>query len=426
MRIVYIVHQFYPEFASGTERVTLGLARAAQRAGHHVQVLACVLDRAGSPGRPSTALAGALEHTVEGVPVMLVDRSGLPALAETSLEADASQVEAIAAWMRAQRFEVAHVMHTMRNAASVMAARRAGLPLVLTLTDYFLGCLRVNLIDLDGQVCDGPGEGRTCARRCPTPVWGEDATVARYRQARALLDAAAVCVAPSADVARRFTAMFPGLRCRVIGHGVDLLMLGQAAAEAAAQGRSTPAAAGDKPPLILGFFGTIVPAKGLDVLLQALAAAPELAVELWVIGAHHGDSAYRQRVDRLAAADPRVRMVGPLSPADAARRMAGIELLCLPSVVPETYSLVLHEAAALGVPALVSSLGAPAEAVQSGGGGEVVPAGDVARWTAAIRRAAADADLRARWRAATRLPPRLEEEGFLYDVLYRRVRRRNA
>lgn len=423
MRIVYIVHQFYPEFASGTERVTLGLARAAQRAGHHVQVLACVLDRSGSPGRPSDALAGALEHSVDGVPVTLVDRSGLPALAETSLEADDTSVAAIESWMRAQRFEVAHVMHTMRGSASVAAARRAGLPVVLTLTDYFLGCLRVNLIDLDGQVCDGPGEGRHCSRRCPTPVWSEAATMARYRQARSLLDAAAVCVAPSADVARRFATMFPGLRCRVIGHGIDLLMLGQAAADEAARRRSTSTTADERRPLVLGFFGTIVAAKGLDVLLQALAAAPELAVELWVVGAHHGDSAHRQRVDRLAAADPRVRMVGPLSPSEAARRMAGIDLLCLPSVVPESYSLVLHEAAALGVPALVSSLGAPAEAVQSGGGGEVVPAGDVSRWTAALRRAAADAELRDRWKAATRLPPRLEEEGFLYEVLYRRVRR---
>ena len=30
MRILYLVHQFFPEFGSGTERVTLNLARMAQ------------------------------------------------------------------------------------------------------------------------------------------------------------------------------------------------------------------------------------------------------------------------------------------------------------------------------------------------------------------------------------------------------------
>ena len=61
MRILLIVHQFFPEFGGGTERVALQLARMAQRAGHHVHVLAGTMDarKAGGaelPGLPPGCL----------------------------------------------------------------------------------------------------------------------------------------------------------------------------------------------------------------------------------------------------------------------------------------------------------------------------------------------------------------------------------
>lgn len=422
MRIVYIVHQFYPEFHSGTERVTLNLARMAQRAGHHVQVLGCVLDPSNLAAQPHGSLAGAFCTVVDGVPVTLIDRARLPAMAETSFETVDPLVAAIEQWIRAERFDLAHVMHTMRSASAVTAAARAGLPLVLTLTDFFLGCLRVNLIDLDGRLCQGPQGGQLCPRQCPTPVWGGSAMVDRHRHAQGLLESAAACVAPSPYVAERFGSMFPGIDFKVIAHGVDVLMLTTPPPSPAGAAPDRAATdEGSAAPLSLGFFGSIVPAKGLHVLLQALAAAPQLPVRLSVAGTHHGDPAYRQQIQRLVSADPRVSMLGQLSTQEVAAAMRQIDLLCLPSVVPESFSLALHEAAALSVPALVSDLGAPAQAVSASGAGRVVAAGDVAAWAQALQDVGADRGLREHWRRTVPLPQRIEEEAFLYDLLYRRV-----
>jgi glycosyltransferase involved in cell wall biosynthesis len=415
MRIVYIVHQFYPEFQSGTERVTLNLARMAQRAGHHVQVLGCVLDPSSLAVQPHASLADAFSTVVDGVPVTLIDRARLPPMAETSFETVGPVVSAIEQWMRAERFELAHVMHTMRSASAVAAAARAGLPLVLTLTDFFLGCLRVNLTDIDGRLCQGPQGGQLCPRQCPTPAWGAAPMADRHRHAQRLLESAAVCVAPSAYVAERFGAMFPGLECKVISHGVDVLMLASGGS-----GRP-PGSTRVDAPLSLGFFGSIVPTKGLHVLLQALAAEPGLPVRLTVAGAHHGDPGYRQQIQRLASADARVSMRGQLSSQEVAAVMRETDLLCLPSVVPESFSLALHEAAALSVPALVSDLGAPAQAISASGAGRVVAAGDVAAWARALQEACADRQLCERWSRAVPLPQRIEEEAFFYDLLYRRA-----
>jgi glycosyltransferase involved in cell wall biosynthesis len=101
--------------------------------------------------------------------------------------------------------------------------------------------------------------------------------------------------------------------------------------------------------------------------------------------------------------------------------MRGLDLLCLPSQVPESFSLVVHEAAALGVPALVSHLGAPAQAIARTGAGQVIEAADEAAWAAALQ---ACADTPARidaWRRALPLPQRIEEEAFLYEGLYRQA-----
>ena len=408
MRVLYIVHQFFPEFESGTERVTLRLARMMQRAGHHVQVLACTLQRGRFQGQPTPEIPGALSGVVDGVPVTMLDRASLPAGAEVSFDVARPQEQAIGRWLQQQRFDLAHVLHTMRMASAVAAVQKAALPMVLTLTDFFLPCFRINLIDLEGQLCQGPEGGRRCQARCASPGWPANMLTERHLQARALIDAAAVCVAPSAYAAARLQAAFEGVRFQVLAHGVDVLARPAAAVRAAAMDVVT-----------FGFIGSILPAKGLHILLQALAAVPDLKLSLKVAGGHHGDAAYRQQIETLVAADPRVQMLGQLSADEVATTMAGLDALCIPSLVPESFSLVLHECAAASVPSIVSGLGAPAELINRDGGGCVVPAGDVAAWASALRNATLRPELLAQWRSHVRPPQRIEEEAFLYESLYR-------
>lgn len=409
MRVLYVVHQFFPEFRAGTERVTLQLARMTQRAGHAAHVLACALNPS-HDWRPS-ADVGAVRHgSWEGVPLSVIARDALPATGDTGFDVDERLERELRAWMQRERFDVVHVMHTMRMATAVLAAQRAGVSMVLTATDFFLPCLRVNLVDVEGRLCEGPAEGRRCAERCATPTWTDAPLAARWVQARAIVAAARVRVAPSRYVAARFEAAFPGLDWLVVPHGVDLL----AALDAEPLARLPT---GPRP--LLAYVGSVVPAKGLHVLLQALRQAPDLPLRLAVAGATHGRDGYARELQATAAADARVHWLGACTPTEVASLMRGIDLLCVPSLVPESYSLVVHEAAAAGVPALVSALGAPAEAVTVHGGGDVVAPGDPAAWAAALHDVVSDPRRLDRWRANVPLPMRVEEEAFFYESLYR-------
>ena len=165
MRILIILHQFYPEFCGGTERVALNLAKAAQRAGHYVHVLACTVNPAVSSTRPCGQLAGALETVHEGVPVTLLPRALLPAAADFSFETDPALVGRLIAWIEHSRFDCAHVLHPMRMGSALLAAQRSGLPYLLTLTDFFSPCFRINLVDTPGRLLPRTS-GRHALRRC--------------------------------------------------------------------------------------------------------------------------------------------------------------------------------------------------------------------------------------------------------------------
>ena len=418
MRILYVLHQFFPEFHGGTERVTLNLARMAQRAGHYVHVLACTVEPDKCGGVLSAEpVAGSYAATFEGLPVSLLPRSRLPAAADISLDVDAQLVESLSEWMRGEQFDVAHVMHTMRMGSAVAALQRCGLPYVLTLTDFFLPCARVNLINAQNQQCQGPQGGRNCSRDCHVPPWTPVGLSNRFAQSQAILQAAGARVAPSDYVAHCYRQAYPEpqVQVQVIAHGIDLLAMGVALQVAGPAPRSYAG-------LNLIFIGSLVPQKGLEVLLRALALLPGAQVRLKVIGGFFGDPIYQRTIRKLADADPRVELAGAKEAAQVFQALTQSDVLCIPSLVPESYSLVFHESAAAGVPALVSDLGAPAQQVEARACGRVVAAGDVSAWAKAIDSLVRHPDSIASWKDKLFLPLRIEEEAFFYESIYKRLR----
>jgi len=415
MRILIVVHQFFPEFSGGTERVALNLARMAQRAGHHVRVLACTVQ----PEKffESSQLSGTpgmLETVYQGVPVTLLKRCDLPAAADISLQAEPAITHNLVAWIKQQRFDVAHVMHSMRMGSALMAIQKCLVPYVVHLTDFYLPCARVNLVNLSNELCPGPDEGRRCALQCAVPPWTTEAYAERYVHSRSVLDAAGARIAPSEYVAECYRKAYPGMHIQVIPHGIDLLAMSAASAQ-----QARPAGQ----PLKLVYIGSIVPQKGLDVLLQALASIPDAALELKVIGGFYGDPVYQRDVRELAANDPRVSFCGVLGTNDVFRALSQSDLLCLPSKVPESFSLVLHESAAAGVPMIVSDLGAPAQQVAASQCGWVLPSGNVKAWADALRAIADDQSVISGWKKRLFLPLRVEEEAFFINSLYMRLQK---
>ena len=405
MRILFVVHQFFPEFQSGTERVTLELARSAQRDGHHVVILTSSqrdlsfwqLDD--ELGLRTTAFQGL---KVVGLPPRPNDPLG-----DLGFEPDHHDRDMIEKFFdQCGPFDVAHLTHCLRMFQVVDAIRARRIVYVVTLTDYLLACHRINLVRIHSELCDGPNGGKNCALFCA--IQGQEDLVYAQRLARMheiLLNAARITTC-SQSVGRVFENAFPGLRIELIEHGIDLLAFGTRA-------RGDPSEC-----LTFGFLGTLTPVKGVDVLMQAFVKAElDETAHLEIVGPSF-DPEYLSQLTQIAKLDPRITMRGPVS-GDAVRETLGtFDVLCIPSIVPETFSLVMYEGFASGLPCVVSDLGHPASVISNHACGEVAKHGDVSSWADCLTRIGQDPDRIERYRKRLPVPSRIEEEGFRYSHIY--------
>jgi glycosyltransferase involved in cell wall biosynthesis len=140
--------------------------------------------------------------------------------------------------------------------------------------------------------------------------------------------------------------------------------------------------------------------KGFDVLLRALADAPQ--AQLLLIGSGERDSELRAQAQELGVAE-RVRFAGHVDDTELARAYAQADVFCLSSTErAEAFGLVLLEAMRAGLPTIASNIPGSGVGfvVREGETGLLVPPTDAAALAAAIRKLAADESLRRRLGAA--------------------------
>jgi len=403
MRILYVIHQFFPEFASGTERVTINIAQTQQRNGHSVAVLTCSVRDASFWSCEEDGLRHAV---VEGVPVFAVPRELLGGMAEFGSDVNEHVVSVISRLLDRSSYDVAHVMHSMRMLEAIEAIRHRGIPYVMTLTDFFAICYRINLIRADGRLCNGPANGQACRENCIDISATPARLDARVHRLSAIVSSAAEVVACSEFVAERFQEEFPNVTLRVLEHGVELQRYHRRTRRA------------DKS-LVFGYIGTISKAKGIHVLIKAFKNAAVENARMEIIGSSYSDDGLLAQLEKFRGPDIALRAEVPYR--DIPEALASFDVLCLPSLVPETFSLALHEGFAAGLPALVSDIGWPAIVVERASCGKAVPVGDINAWSKAIVELCADPSILEYWQKQIPLQARVEEEAFFYDQLYRRA-----
>ncbi|MEO6598073.1 MAG: glycosyltransferase family 4 protein [Planctomycetota bacterium] len=388
MRILLISHGLPPDSIGGVEQHVQGLAGALITAGHRVEIFA----RADLPDLPQ----GQWRSNVDGNPS--ITRVAYRWQGVDSLDATyhcppmAATLRAFLAERSASgvHFDVAHVHHLTGMSTDALAVLAEALvPTVMTLHDYWLFCPRGQMFHRREEVCE-TAEPSRCAEclQATFPHWltaeNRDAAVARV-QARALAALALPqrLVVPSARAIAPFVALgVPAARFVVVENGVDT--------ERLAALPPPPAGPG---PLRIGYLGTVMPSKGLHVLIDAMLALPPGTASLRIHGnavPYHGDESYLTRCFQRLRPGCGIEYHGPYGLAELPRLLASIDVLAAPALWHEAFGLTVREALAAARPVLVSRMGGLQDAVADGVQGFVLPPGDVGAWTAAIARLAAD------------------------------------
>jgi glycosyltransferase involved in cell wall biosynthesis len=220
-----------------------------------------------------------------------------------------------------------------------------------------------------------------------------EAEAARLRACEiAALAAARHVIATSDNTARILIADYavPPDRITVAPPGTDRI--------------TPPARRNTDGPVKLLAVGSLVPRKGYDVLIAALAAVADLAWQLTIAGARDHDPETAKQIEAQIAAcglKPRVTIAGAVAPERLACLYAAADLFVLASRF-EGYGMAFAEAIGYGLPMIGTTAGAIPQTIPASAG-VLVPPDDVGALAAALRRLIGDRDERARLAQAARV-----------------------
>jgi glycosyltransferase involved in cell wall biosynthesis len=145
-------------------------------------------------------------------------------------------------------------------------------------------------------------------------------------------------------------------------------------------------------PLRILFVGHLIPRKGLDTLLAAVATLPPATWRLDVAGSTTVDAAYTRRIKRLiqeAKVSEPVRLHGSLSGNSLAGLLQTSHVMVVPSSY-EGFGIVYLEGMGFGLPAVATTAGAAGEIITDGHNGFLIREGEVTILAQRIAQLSAD------------------------------------
>lgn len=337
--------------------------------------------------------------------------------------------------------DVVHVHHLSGLPVGIVhAACDRGIPVVITLHDFWAVCPLGQLLDRQLVVCPGPepvrclscvGEqvaappalvraGRTALPRAVQEVLGDVARRAslvthrgasrvkrRHREMRAVLAAADLLLSPSFFLARRLAGLgVPGVR--VLPNGRP-------------PWRQVPRVPDLLGRVRFGFVGSVIPSKGVHVLAEAFRGLDPVRASLAVHGPvvpYHGDGGYAERLTSILGERAPGVLRGSFPHERLPEILAGLDVLVVPSLWEENAPLTVQEAFASGTPVVVSGHGGLAEMVREGAGGLPFTPGDPASLRRVLQRFLDEPGLAATLSQTAPAVPSLTEHASQLSSLY--------
>jgi len=256
------------------------------------------------------------------------------------------------------------------------AAKAAGARLVVTVHAPGFSCIKGNLIDASGAICDGVLRKRRCTRcrlqNGGLPRWlagavalqngwplspeapGALAHVLTARQLTAGFQRAWLELAELADAIHVLAAWSRDVLLRQGIPPSKVHLIRTAGPPPLPLRRRTPMQDGV---LRLVYWGRCHPVKGLHLVIEAILGLPRDATVQFDCYGPYWDGAYGQQLLRRINGDPRFRVLGQLPKDQLLPKLQAYDLAVVPSTWLETGPLTVLEAFAAGLAVAGSDLG---------------------------------------------------------------------
>lgn len=387
---------------------------------------------------------GVTEDTHKGVRVHRIHLNWTKANNPNQVLYDSLPVEKwFGSFLDLTRPDIVHVTsaHTL-GVGVLRAARRAGIPLVLTLMDFWFLCPRTILLRGDGKLCDGLTMAWECQHCLLTSsnLYRRMQVILSPKYQRALW--AGISQKPilarqrgalgwALDVADRKSTMKQAMELpdvilshsRFVQHVFARVGLSHRTIHLP-NGHDMSWAShyrGKQHSSVIrfGYMGQIVELKGVHILVEAFQnAGLDGHARLHIWGNLEADHSYTQGLRALAGNSGAIRLHGWFERDQLAHVLATTDVLVVPSLWYENAPLVIQEAFATETPVIATNLGGMAEAVRDEVSGLLFERGEVEDLTRQLRRIVEEPGLLDTLRAG--IPPvkTVEEEVVELEAVY--------
>ena len=368
LRVLLVSHEYPPFGVAGVERHTEATAAGLAERGHEVTVLT----RRSGPAPPHPTLQREMR---DGIDVLTLAGGGARSAA---FPGGTARLER---WFERVVVEVdpdvVLITHLLDHSPGIVAAaQRWGVPVVLELHDFFVICPRVHLERVTGEPCSGPDGGRACAAHCfPGDRDPELRWALRARSYAEAVRAADIVLTPSRFLAGRLQALRADCTpIEVVDNAVRKLEPSPGRRRSSGQ------------PLTLASIGVTTEHKGFRVVVDALRLAKLPAARYTILGRTLPLPVRQLRSAAIEVPGLDLRLFDRFDPGQLPALLAEVDALVIPSLVPETFSIVAREAFACGVPVIASRIGALPDAIRDGDNGWLFDPGSAADLAALLQR----------------------------------------
>jgi glycosyltransferase involved in cell wall biosynthesis len=402
MNILFSVHQFFPHHYTGTERLVLNLSKQLQKNGHHVKVLTYGIIETEDYHFQDGVLIK--EYVFEGVPVISVRHVNIPAEVSFSIF-DPDMEKIFHSLLEKNSFDIIHVCHPMRTGTIIKVAKKYDIPVILTLTDFWLMCPRGIASTPQGNLCEGSRDGEQCISECYGPLWSEKIRQ-RFSDATLVFSMVSRVVFPTVFLKNMFSKKMYSEPSDLIRFGNDYRYI-----------RYNMKQYSETSDVRLGFLSSLLPHKGAHILVAAFIEAHQDNMSLKIFGDPLHEQEYFEKMKNLSKNHP-VDFLGKYCNDDLESILEDLDVVILPSLWWENTPLVMLRALAHKVPVIVSDFPGMTEVVRDRVDGFVFRPGEFKDLENILKKIGKNPTLLNEIKKNISYLKRIEEETFEYECIY--------
>lgn len=401
MKVLLVLHQFFPDFSAGTEVLTYGVARELIRQGHEVYIFT------GFPGKKELPDEDRFDaYSFDGIQIYRFHHAYTPMGGQTtllSLDYDNRLAASYFAKVLADiKPDVVHFFHMFRLGSGLVdKAAEMGIPSFMTVTDFWAICPTIQLLLPDSSVCNGPhGQSGNCIKHfgmiqfprlakslmSTIPDTGFDflARISirwplvpeKYRRELEAIGARVHTNVSRLNQLQKIIVSTSIMRETLLRFNVKPERVVQLAFgvnfEVVSNRVKSPGL------LKIGFIGGLVQHKGCHLLIEAFKELPAGCASLAIYGDEQGYPEYAKQLKLMANGDHLIQFRGVFDNCEISTVLAGFDVLVVPSLWQENSPLVVLSAHACRCPVIASDLAGLSETVQHDKNGLLFEAGNKA------------------------------------------------